>query len=62
MVHIRNRCRFYISQNVYLYCAAAKLSTAILGLVDRNKLHKIMILNEYEKVIYTQVVGKSSDD
>jgi len=52
----------FISQNVYLYCAAAKLSTAILGLVDRNKLHKIMILNEYEKVIYTQVVGKSSDD
>lgn len=52
----------FISQNVYLYCAAAKLSTSILGLVDRNKLHNIMNLNEYEKVIYTQVIGKSSDD
>lgn len=49
----------FISQNVYLYCAAANLSTAILGLVDRDKLHKIMGLNENERVVYTQVVGKS---
>lgn len=52
----------FISQNVYLYCAAANLSTAILGLVDRDKLHKIMGLNENERVVYTQVVGRSLDN
>jgi SagB-type dehydrogenase family enzyme len=52
----------FISQNVYLYCAAANLSTAILGLVDREKLHRIIGLNKDEKIVYTQVVGKSIDD
>jgi SagB-type dehydrogenase family enzyme len=52
----------FISQNVYLYCAAANLSTAILGLVDRDKLHKILGLNENERVVYTQVVGRSIDN
>ncbi len=51
----------FISQNVYLYCAAANLSTVVLGLVNRKKLHKIIGLNENEKVVYTQVVGKSTD-
>lgn len=52
----------FISQNVYLYCAAAKLNTVVLGLVNRNKLHKVMGLKECEKVVYTQVVGKAFDD
>lgn len=52
----------FISQNVYLYCAAAGLSTAILGFVDRNKLHGVIGLNENEKIVYTQVVGKSLDN
>jgi SagB-type dehydrogenase family enzyme len=52
----------FISQNVYLYCTAAKLSTVILGLVNRDRLHDIMGLKEYEKVVYTQVVGKSVDE
>ena len=52
----------FISQNVYLYCAAANLSTVVLGLVDRIKLHKIMGLKEDEKVVYSQVVGKSLDE
>ena len=52
----------FISQNVYLYCAAADLSTVILGLVDRDKLHKTLELNENEKIVYTQVVGKSLDN
>ncbi|NPV41427.1 MAG: SagB/ThcOx family dehydrogenase [Anaerolineae bacterium] len=51
----------YVSQNVYLYCAAAKLNTVVLGLVDRDKLHSIMNLKDHEKVIFTQVVGKSID-
>ncbi len=52
----------FISQNIYLHCAAAKLSTVVLGLVNRDKLHKIMNLKEHEKVVYTQVVGKSLDE
>ena len=52
----------FISQNVYLYCAAANLSTAILALVDREKLHKLIGLNDNEKIVYTQVVGKSLND
>lgn len=51
----------FISQNVYLYCAAANLSTAILSLIDREKLHELMRLNENEKIVYTQVIGKSMD-
>jgi SagB-type dehydrogenase family enzyme len=51
----------YVSQNVYLYCAASKLNTVVLGLVDRDKLHSIMNLKDHEKVIFTQVVGKSID-
>lgn len=51
----------FISQNVYLYCAAANLSTVILSLVNREKLHREMGLKDYEKVIYTQVVGKSME-
>lgn len=52
----------FISQNVYLYCAAADLNTVTLGLVDRDKLHKTLELNENEKIVYTQVVGKSLDN
>ena len=49
----------FISQNVYLYCAAANLSTVILGLVDREGLSERMGLAEHERVIYTQVVGRA---
>jgi len=49
----------FISQNVYLYCAAANLNTAILGLVNREKLHSIMQLKDSEQVIYTQAIGKA---
>ncbi|NJK93870.1 MAG: SagB/ThcOx family dehydrogenase [Bacteroidales bacterium] len=47
----------FISQNVYLYCASANLSTAIIGLVNRDQLHKIMKLQDYQKIMYTQAVG-----
>ena len=47
----------YISQNVYLYCAAANLATVVLSLVDRDKLHGLMNLQEHEKIVLTQVVG-----
>jgi len=51
----------FISQNVYLYCVTAGLNTVVLGLVNRNKLHKVMGLKDCEKVVYTQVVGKAFD-
>lgn len=47
----------YISQNVYLYCAASNLGTVVLALVDRDKLHNLMELKEHEKIVLTQVVG-----
>jgi SagB-type dehydrogenase family enzyme len=47
----------YVSQNVYLYCAAANLATAVLSLINRDKLHELMNLKEHEKVVLTQVVG-----
>jgi SagB-type dehydrogenase family enzyme len=47
----------YISQNVYLYCAASNLGTAVLSLVNRDKLHKLIGLKEDEKIVLTQVVG-----
>lgn len=47
----------YISQNVYLYCAATDLATVALSLVDRDKLHELMNLKEHEKIVLTQVVG-----
>jgi len=52
----------FISQNVYLYCASANLNTAIIGLVNRDRLSEIMGLKENEKVIYTQVVGRTPKD
>lgn len=48
----------YISQNVYLYCAAAGLGTVVLSLVDRNALHALLGLREHEKVVLTQAVGR----
>ena len=47
----------YISQNVYLYCAASDLGTVVLSLVNRDKLHQLMRLKEHEKIVLTQVVG-----
>lgn len=51
----------FISENVYLYCAAAGLSTVLLALVKRDKLHAEMGLPECEKIVFTQVVGYSID-
>ena len=49
----------FISQNVYLYCAASNLATVVLSLVDREKLHELMQLEEHEKIVLTQVVGNA---
>ncbi|KYC46604.1 MAG: Nitroreductase family protein [Candidatus Methanofastidiosum methylothiophilum] len=52
----------FVSQNVYLYCAARNLSTVVLGLVNREKLHKVIGLKEHEKIILTQVIGYSLNE
>jgi SagB-type dehydrogenase family enzyme len=47
----------YISQNVYLFCAAHGLATVARGYVDRPALTKAMGLQPRQKIILTQTVG-----
>jgi len=50
----------YVSQNVYLYCAAMNLSTAAIALIRREEISELLNLNnEFEKVILTQAIGYS---
>ena len=46
-----------ISQNVYLFCAAAGLATVARGWVDRPALAKVMNLGQEQRVILAQSVG-----
>lgn len=46
-----------ISQNVYLYCASAGLSTVVRGYVDKPDLAAAMGLREHQEVILAQSVG-----
>lgn len=47
----------YVSQNVYLYCASAGLSTVVLGWVDKEGLAQTMKLQPNQRVILSQPVG-----
>lgn len=47
----------FVSQNVYLYCAAEKLNTVVLGSIHRDKLAQL--LNFDGKAILGQPVGFS---
>jgi len=47
----------YISQNIYLFCASEKLSTVVLGSIDRVELGKLLKLPETQKVVVGQPVG-----
>lgn len=47
----------FISQNVYLYCSSAGLSTVVRGYVDKPALEKKMNLRKNQKVIFAQTVG-----
>ncbi len=47
----------FVSQNIYLYCAAARLGTAVLALINRDKLRLSLRLQEHEQIVLTQVVG-----
>jgi SagB-type dehydrogenase family enzyme len=47
----------FISQNVYLYCASAGLSTVVRGSFDKDALAKAMKLKNNQKIILAQTVG-----
>lgn len=47
----------FISQNVYLYCAAEGLATVVIGMVDKPRLQEKMKLRPAQRVILTQPVG-----
>jgi len=47
----------FISQNVYLYCASAGLSTVVRGLVDKEEVAKVFGLRPDQKVMLAQSVG-----
>ena len=47
----------YISQNVYLFCAASNLANAALALIKREKLSELMKLEDHVKIVLSQVVG-----
>lgn len=49
----------FISQNVYLFCAASEeeMATVVLGQIDRPALSKLMNLRPDQKIILSQPVG-----
>lgn len=47
----------FISQNVYLYCAAEGLATVVLGWINKEVLAKEMELTENQEIVLTQPVG-----
>ncbi|MGC9363042.1 MAG: SagB/ThcOx family dehydrogenase [Fidelibacterota bacterium] len=47
----------FISQNVYLYCAAEGLATVVRGSVDREALAAAMKLRPSQHIILAQTIG-----
>ncbi len=47
----------FISQNVYLFCAAEGLATVVLGWFDQQALSSAMALEDDQRIILTQPVG-----
>lgn len=45
----------FVSQNVYLYCAANKLNTVVMGAIDRPKIMEFMKVNG--KPVLAQPIG-----
>ena len=41
----------YVSQNIYLYCAAAKLSTVACGLINRKLIAKVLGLTNCDVIL-----------
>jgi SagB-type dehydrogenase family enzyme len=51
----------FMAQNVYLYCASAKLACVVRGYFDREVLTKAMELKPHQRIIITQTVGHPKD-
>lgn len=47
----------FVSQNVYLWCAATGLSTVVRGSVDRPALAKVLGLRPDQRILFAQTVG-----
>jgi nitroreductase len=47
----------FVSQNVYLWCAATGLSTVVRGSVDRPALARALGLRSDQRIILAQTVG-----
>jgi len=47
----------FISENVYLFCASAGLSTVVRGWVDKPALAKAMKIRDNQRIILAQTVG-----
>ena len=47
----------FISENVYLFCAANGLGTVVRGWVDKERLSRAMKLRPTQKIILAQTVG-----
>lgn len=45
----------FVSQNVYLYCAANKLNTVVMGAIDRTRIMEFMKVNG--KPVLAQPIG-----
>jgi SagB-type dehydrogenase family enzyme len=50
-------CAGAIAQNVYLYCASARLATVVRGLFDEAALGTALGLSAHQKIVLTQTVG-----
>jgi SagB-type dehydrogenase family enzyme len=46
-----------IAQNVYLFCASARLGTVVRGLIDRRRLASALGLKATERIVLAQTVG-----
>ncbi len=47
----------FVSQNIYLYCAANKLSTVVRGYFTKEDYQPLVSLGEKEDILYIQAVG-----
>jgi hypothetical protein len=47
----------FIAQNIYLYCASAKLGCVIRAMISRDDLAKEMGLRSNQRIILSQTIG-----
>ena len=47
----------FMAQNVYLYCASARLAVVVRGLIEREALGAALRLGRHQRIILAQTVG-----